>query len=316
MEADRTEPGRDLRRVAGAAGYPPIETYAFLADGRSAALAGPDGAVESLCVPRFDGASVFARLLDRERGGAFELTVEGVAPPQRRYLDGTLVLESRFESDTASVAVFDFLALEAEGRHGRGQVDPFCALVRLVRCERGEARIGARIEARADYGRGRVVGISVDDAGRNAAMVEKLGLPFPLLSDPGGEGAIKPYGVWDPVNPLARTAVVVLAPDGRVTFREVGEDFADRMGDDEIVAALERLGLPVASQESPEPGQPAPGPRAVDLAWLPAYMRGGRGAVRALAGRVPAAQSEAEAMTKVYDRFIAALAQAGSVRRR
>ena len=53
-----------------------------------------------------------------------------------------------------------------------------------------------------------MVGISVDDAGRNAAMVEKLGLPFGLLSDPGGEGAIKPYGVWDEGNPFARTAVV------------------------------------------------------------------------------------------------------------
>jgi hypothetical protein len=162
----------------------------------------------------------------------------------------------------------------------------------------------------------RLVGISVDDEGRNAAMVEKLGLPFPLLSDADGEGAIKPYGVRDPGNPLARTAVVIVAPDGRVTFREVGEDFADRMGDDEIVKALERLALPAASQEPPQPGRPAPGPRAVDLAWLRAYMRGGRGAVRALAGRVPAAQSEAEAMTKVYDRFIAALASAASVRRR
>lgn len=146
-------------------------------------------------------------------------------------------------------------------------------------------------------------------------MVEKLGLPFPLLSDPDGEGAIKPYGVWDPDNPFARTAVVIVAPDRRVAFREVGEDFADRMGDDEIVAVLEGLRLPAARPEPPQPGRPVPGPRAVDLAWLPAYMRGGRGAVRVLAGRVPGAQPEAEAMTKVYDRFIAALAKAASVRR-
>jgi GH15 family glucan-1,4-alpha-glucosidase len=146
----------DLRPMGGGAcvgAYPPIDSYAFLADGQSATLIGPDGAVEWLCAPRFDGASVFARLLDRDRGGAFELTVDGAAPAERRYVDGTLVLESRFESDGTSVVAFDFMALEAEGRHGPGEVDPFCALVRLVRCEHGEARVSARIDARPDYGR-------------------------------------------------------------------------------------------------------------------------------------------------------------------
>lgn len=132
--------------------YPPIDSYAFLADGQSAALIGPDGAVEWLCAPRFDGASVFARLLDRERGGAFELAVEGAPAPERRYVDGTLALESRWQSEAGSVVVLDFMALEAEGRHGPGQVDPFCALIRLVRCVRGQARISARIQARPDYG--------------------------------------------------------------------------------------------------------------------------------------------------------------------
>ena len=144
--AERSAPGC-------VASYPPIDSYAFLADGQSAALIGPDSAVEWLCAPRFDGASVFARLLDRERGGAFELTVEDAPPSERRYLDGTLVLESRFESETASIVLLDFMALEAEGRHGPGEVDPLCALVRLVRCERGEARVSARIDARPDYGR-------------------------------------------------------------------------------------------------------------------------------------------------------------------
>lgn len=139
-------------------------------------------------------------------------------------------------------------------------------------------------------------------------MVAKLGLPFPLLSDPDGKQAIRPYGVWHEGHPFARPAVVIVAPTGRVAFREVGEDFADRLGEDAIIAALARLELPSATQDPPVPGQPEPGPRAVDLAWLPAYLRGGRFAVQALAGRVPEAHAEAEAMTKVYDRFLAALA--------
>jgi hypothetical protein len=80
------------------------------------------------------------------------------------------------------------------------------------------------------------------------------------------------------------------------------------LDEDEIIAALARLDLPPATQDLPLPGQPAPGPRAVDVAWLPAYLRGGRFAVQALAGRVPEARHEAGAMTKVYDRFQAALA--------
>lgn len=86
----RSECHRGGAAGACVASYPPIDSYAFLADGQTAALVGADGAVEWLCAPRFDGASVFARLLDRDRGGAFELTV-GVAPvPNRRYVDGTL----------------------------------------------------------------------------------------------------------------------------------------------------------------------------------------------------------------------------------
>ena len=103
LMADGAQTGRSVRCGGGADSYPPIESYAFLADGQSAALTGPDGAVEWLCAPRFDGASVFARLLDRERGGAFELTVKGSPLPARRYVDGTLVLKSRFESEAASV---------------------------------------------------------------------------------------------------------------------------------------------------------------------------------------------------------------------
>jgi GH15 family glucan-1,4-alpha-glucosidase len=133
--------------------YPPIDSYAFLSDCQTAALIGPTGAVEWLCVPRFDGPSVFARLLDRERGGAFELTVDGAGPPRRRYLDGTLVLETVWESRSATVVVLDFLSLDVEGRHGAGEVDPEGGLVRVVRCERGVATIRALIDARPDYGR-------------------------------------------------------------------------------------------------------------------------------------------------------------------
>lgn len=132
---------------------------------------------------------------------------------------------------------------------------------------------------------GRVAGISVDSPGQNEAMAAKLQLPFPLLSDPGGEQAIRPYGVWHEGNPYGRPAVVIVAPGARVTFREVGEDFADRLDEDEIIAALARLGLPPVTQDPPVPGQPAPGPgRSTSHGCRPTCAAGGSRCRRSPAG--------------------------------
>ena len=158
----------------------------------------------------------------------------------------------------------------------------------------------------------RLVGISVDEVGQNAAMVDKLGLPFPLLADPGGELAIKPYDVWHEDASIARPAVVIVAPDGSVALRRVSRDFADRPIEDGLLAAVQNLGLPATEQEAPTPGDPEPGKRAaVDLSWLPAYLRGAKFAVTAVGMRVPEAQQEAEVLKAEYDRYIEVLKQRG-----
>jgi len=82
-----------------------------------------------------------------------------------------------------------------------------------------------------------VVGISVDDVARNAAMVDKLVLPFPLLSDPDGR-VIAAWGVYDETQRIARPAIFVVSPDRGIAYRYVGDDFADRPGDDGILVAL------------------------------------------------------------------------------
>lgn len=132
---------------------PPIGSYAFLSDCRTAALTGPDGAVEWMCAPRFDAASVFNRVLDREAGGAWELDVEGAGPPERAYAGTTLILESRRRTETATVAVTDFLAVTGTGGEDDRGIVPTGALVRIVRCEDGEARVRGRVRARPDHAR-------------------------------------------------------------------------------------------------------------------------------------------------------------------
>jgi hypothetical protein len=152
-----------------------------------------------------------------------------------------------------------------------------------------------------------VVGISVDPPERNAAMVEKLRLPFPLLSDPGGEAAITPYGLWHEGQTFGKPAVVLLRPDGSEALRQVGEDFADRLAEEDLVAAVQAENLPATSQPAPAVKDPQPGPNAVELSWLPWYFRGAKMAVVALSGRVPEARSDARVMRTEYDRFLDAL---------
>ncbi len=85
-----------------------------------------------------------------------------------------------------------------------------------------------------------VAGISVDPPDNNAEMVEKLLLPFPLLSDPRGDLA-KRYGLWDEEEGVARPSIVVVDRSGVVGYLYSGSDFADRPGDEEVFAALEGL---------------------------------------------------------------------------
>ncbi|WP_237105264.1 glycoside hydrolase family 15 protein [Nonomuraea sp. MG754425] len=131
-------------------GYPPIGSYAFLSDCHTAALVAPDGAVEWMCVPRFDGPSLFARILDRRRGGAWELHVEDASVAGRGYLDETLVLRTRWENAAGAVVVHDFLAMSPTPT-GDG-LAPVRLLVRWARCERGRAVVRSRMLARPGYG--------------------------------------------------------------------------------------------------------------------------------------------------------------------
>src|SRR5690348_12927987 len=74
--------------------FPPIAEYAFLSDCHTGALVAPDGAIDWLCVPRFDAPSVFGTLLDRE-AGYFRLGPFGInVPSSRRYVPGTNILET------------------------------------------------------------------------------------------------------------------------------------------------------------------------------------------------------------------------------
>ncbi|MCA1843822.1 MAG: DUF5911 domain-containing protein, partial [Actinobacteria bacterium] len=116
-----------------ASAYPPIGDYALIGDCHTAALVSRTASLDWCCLPRFDGAAVFGRLLDRERGGY--CSIEPVARSyrcSREYLDDTLVLATTFEEAGGEATVLDCFTM----RDGGGR-NPHRQLLRVVECGRG-----------------------------------------------------------------------------------------------------------------------------------------------------------------------------------
>ena len=84
-----------------------------------------------------------------------------------------------------------------------------------------------------------ITAVCVDSPAQNRAMISKLLLPFRILSDPDGELAIQRYGVWNEEGRIAIPALFVVAKDRTIRYTYVGQDFADRPGDEEVLDALE-----------------------------------------------------------------------------
>src|SRR5437588_2103325 len=129
----------------------PIAEYALLSDCRSAALVSRAGSIDWLCFPRFDGPSVFARLLD-EQAGHWSINAVGASEVNRRYLEGTMVLETTFRTPTGTAVLVDAMAM---GRNERGHelgVDSPGVLLRCVSCQSGTVEIELEYAPRLEYG--------------------------------------------------------------------------------------------------------------------------------------------------------------------
>jgi GH15 family glucan-1,4-alpha-glucosidase len=144
--------------------FPPIASYGFLSDCETTALVAPNGSVEWLCLPRMDSPSVFGAVLDRG-AGSFRLAPEGVQfPADRRYLPGTMVLETSWDAQGGWIIVRDVLLIgpwhhehERSVTHRRAPTDYEAdhVLLRTVRCVDGEVQITLDCEPAFDYGRRR-----------------------------------------------------------------------------------------------------------------------------------------------------------------
>ena len=147
--------------AAATSPFTPIANYGFLSDCHTGALVAPDGAVDWLCVPRFDSASVFGALLDRG-AGSFRFGPFGINVPSGRiYEPGTNSLVTSWKTPTGWVVVRD--ALTMGPRRGKDAVTPHTrppadedadhVLVRTATCTGGTVEIDLVCEPAFDYGR-------------------------------------------------------------------------------------------------------------------------------------------------------------------
>ncbi len=141
--------------------FPPIADYGFLSNCEQSCLVAPDGSVEWLCLPRPDSPSVFGALLDRS-AGLFRFGPGNTHVPQhRRYVPGTMVLETTWQTPTGWMVVQDFLAMgpvQHEGRrpdYHRAPADfgAVGALVRIATCISGRVEAVVNCGPLFDYGR-------------------------------------------------------------------------------------------------------------------------------------------------------------------
>ena len=162
---DRKGAGKPRASDPHASPFPPIGDYGFLSDGEVTALVAPSGAVEWMSVPRMDGPSVFGAILGRH-AGHFRVAPDGrETPDARRYLPGTMVLETSWGTPGGWLVVRDLLVMgpwrhdrQRSADHRRPPTDWAAehTLLRTIRCVTGEVQVVMDCEPVLDYGRDHV----------------------------------------------------------------------------------------------------------------------------------------------------------------
>jgi GH15 family glucan-1,4-alpha-glucosidase len=135
--------------------YQPIEDYGVIGNLRTVALVGRDGSIDWCCLPELDNSSVFAALLDHQKGGRFRVSATRTQTGSQRYLASTNVLETRFEDEKGRLCLTDFMPLYSS------IVDPTPletspTLYRLLHCKTGEVEVEVEWSPRFNYARAEV----------------------------------------------------------------------------------------------------------------------------------------------------------------
>jgi len=143
-----TDPALDPPDSAARRAPLAISDYGLIGDMRTAALVGLNGAIDWCCLPRFDSGSVFAALLDPERGGTWVVWPAVPWTSTQRYLPLTNILETTFRTASGTVTVTDFMPVDEDGRPS----GPHPEIHRHVRGVRGAVPMEMIFAPRFEYG--------------------------------------------------------------------------------------------------------------------------------------------------------------------
>jgi GH15 family glucan-1,4-alpha-glucosidase len=173
--------------------FPPIASYAFISDSEVNALIAPSGNIEWMCAPRPDSPSIFASILDRSAGGFRIGPTDRMVPIGRRYLPGSMVMETTWQTDGGWLVVRDALLMGRwRHQHERSAVytrvptdyQAESVLVRTMECLSGTAVLSIDCEPVLDYGRHPLTwAYSGDDYGSVVGTAEGQDVSITLTSD-------------------------------------------------------------------------------------------------------------------------------------
>ncbi len=180
-----------------------IEDYAVVADLQSIALVGNDGSIDWLCLPRFDSDACFAALLGTRDNGRWQIAPAGGSQTavRRSYREGTLVLETDFETGDGAVTLIDFMPVSGRGTD----------LVRIVEGKRGRVELKMELVIRFGYGvavpwvravEGGILAVAGPDSLRLWTPIETRGENLSTVASfTVGEGERVPFVLsWSPSN--------------------------------------------------------------------------------------------------------------------
>ena len=166
--------------------YKPIGDYGIIGNRRSAALVGLDGSIDWCCFPRFDSPSVFAAILDAEKGGRFSIAPEGPYTSSQGYVGDSNVLETQFVARDGVCSIIDCMPLYEQGDGDPVQLH---RIVRVLRCKEGAVTLRVNCAPRPDYARATVSATEEDGSLTWMSQAEVFTLQAPAAVQVTGYGA-------------------------------------------------------------------------------------------------------------------------------
>ena len=183
MNSSTTAPAR-AEQAEARPDFKPIADYALLTDRSSAGLVDREGSIDWLCMPRFDSPALFTRILD-PNAGHWSIRPAASFTVERRYLPGTLVLESTFVTESGSVRLIDAMTIGTGDRHHELGMNAPHEVLRLVEGVSGQVELVMELAPRPEYGLVRPLFRKTDEGGRTFGGPNQIAVTAAVPVDVG-----------------------------------------------------------------------------------------------------------------------------------